>query len=164
MGLKENIGYRIKNLARILPGIADYQEKEDIRGHDKLVREHLSEMLQKRIKRLNEFKIRVIEAGKIKWLTELDAYTKRLEKVADTIRFSSYGYSPVFTSDPYDKAKLEHLCQYDISLAQEIKKLDEILSILAGTSSWESKLGSLDRLPEQLERLEELIENRTKYA
>ena len=164
MSFKNNIGYRIKNLARILPGIADYQDKEDIRGHDRLIREHLSDMLRKRIKRLNEFKVRVIEAGRIKWLTELDAYTKRLERVADTIRFSSYGYSPVFANDPYDKAKLEQLCQYDISLAQEIKKLDGTLDILAGTSTWERKLSLLDDLPEQLESLEELIDNRTKFA
>ena len=164
MGFRENIGYRIKNLARILPGIADYQDREDIRGHDKLVREHLSEMLRKRVKRLNEFKIRVIEAGKIKSLAELDAYTKRLERIADTIRFSSYGYSPVFASDPYDKTRLEQLCQYDTSLAKEIIKLDRTLDTLGGASTWENKLSSLSNLQKQLEKLEELIDSRTRFA
>ncbi len=164
MGLKESLGNTIRNFARIFPGIAEYQDKESLRGQDKVVREHLSEALTRTGIRLDELKMRLIEAKKIKYLDRLEMLTKKVSKLADLIKHAPYGYSPVFAGNSIDEAKLKKIYDYDISLAEEIKKLDkQVMELVERTSISlnEAAFADLDR---RLVRLEGLITGRKKYA
>ncbi len=164
MGLKESLGNTIRNFARIFPGIAEYQDKESLRGQDKVVREHLSELLTKIAGRLDELKVRLIEAKKIKYLSKLEMVTKRVSKLADMIRYASYGYSPVFSSNPIDEEKLRKIYDYDISLAEEIRKLDKEVVVLSENVSTLMDGSVFVDLENRLTRLEELITGRKRYA
>ncbi len=164
MGLKESFGNTLKTFARIFPGISDYQDKESLRGQDKVVREHLADLLNKQVKSLDELKIRLIEAKKIELLGKLELTTKKISKLSDMIKHSSYGYSPIFASDAVDQKKLKKIYEYDISLAGEIRKLDQDINSILETANLSLDTTVFDELEHRLSRLENLIVGRKKYA
>ncbi len=164
MGFKENLGNTLKNFARIFPGISDYQDKESLRGQDKIVREHLSEMLRKSSEDLDKLKIRIIESKRLEFLTQVELITKKISKLSDMIKHASYGYSPVFGEEMIDKNKLKQICDYDLSMASEIRKLDEKIKTIMGHSNTFLDNASLAELEAQLDRIETLIKGRKKYA
>ncbi len=164
MGLKESFSKTLKSFARIFPGISDYQNKETLRGQDKLIREHLSEMLAKEVGHLDELKIRLIEAKKMEFLSKIELITKRISKLSDMIKHASYGYSPIFTNNAVDDEKLKRLYEYDISLAEEIRKLNQSIDFLLKTTNISLDSKAFKEIESKLDRLENLIANRMKYA
>ncbi len=164
MGLKESLGSTLKNFARIFPGISDYQSKENLRGQDKVVREHLAELLNRTAKRLDELKMRLIEAKKIKYLGRIEIITKKIAKLSDIIKHASYGYSPVFAEDAVDEKKLKKIYDYDISIAEEIRELDRHITEIAEKAGISMDQSLFIAMEQRIEKIEVLIQGRKQYA
>ena len=93
-------------------------------------------------------------------LAALDRISRKLQRLADTIRFSGYGYSGLFASIPVDEKKLLELYDYDLSLNTGIEELAMHIGLLRQRSSNEWNEATLDELLKFASRLEEKIAQR----
>jgi acyl-CoA reductase-like NAD-dependent aldehyde dehydrogenase len=96
----------------------------------------------------------------LKPLADLDRLSRKLMRLADTIRFASYGYGGLFANIPVDEQKLAELYEYDLTLHQEIEELAVAVSTLKERRDDDWQKDSLEDVQQVLNRLEERIEKR----
>jgi len=106
-----------------LPGYGGYKEKELARAADKLIRDHIVQVLSDQLKRLGEFQRRLLDARVIDLLDDVDLALRRLQTLADSVRTATYGYAGVFDAIKVKEAELEQLSQYDASLLDNLEEL-----------------------------------------
>ena len=157
---KEKVAEIFKSVARIFPGIPSYQEREGLRTQDKMIREQLAARILEQIDHIREVQLELTGKAVLKPLGELDRLARKMMRLADTIRFASYGYGALFAGANVDEEKLAELYDYDLSLHQEIEELAVVVSTLQQRQDDEWKKDALDDLQEVLNRLGEKIENR----
>lgn len=157
---KEKVAEIFKSVARIFPGIPSYQEREGLRAQDKIIREQLAARILEQIDHVREVQLELTSKAILKPLGELDRLARKMMRLADTIRFASYGYAGLFAGVEVDEEKLAELYDYDLSLHQEIEELAVVVSTLKQRQDDEWKKDSLDDLQEMINRLEGRIENR----
>ena len=134
MGTKERLALQLEKLARIVPGIGSYQDKEGLREGDKRLRNSLADRL--------DGARRVVEGviadrqreGHFMGLDRLGGLERKLQQVADTVRFATRGYSGFFDTVKVDEKKLEELYTFDISMADSVSALQQAAEGLASTS------------------------------
>jgi hypothetical protein len=112
-------------LARALPGIAGYQEKETSRDADKALRVLLATKLDERRRELEEAMRELTRAGALASLPVLDRVAAKLDQLANTIRYASRGYRGVFDAEKIDGQALERMREFDTILARRIDALAE---------------------------------------
>jgi hypothetical protein len=81
-------------------------------------------------------------------------------RLADTIRFASYGYAGLFAGVKVDEQKLAQLYDYDLSLHQDIEELAVAIGNLQQRQDDQWKTDSLDDFQQVVKRLEERLEAR----
>jgi acyl-CoA reductase-like NAD-dependent aldehyde dehydrogenase len=90
----------------------------------------------------------------------MERLAQKLMRLADTIRFASYGYGGLFAATPVDEQKLAELYDYDLSLHQEVEELAVAVSTLRHRQDDEWEKTSLNDIQQLVNRLEERITNR----
>ena len=113
-----------------LPGISGYREKEMRRDSDKLVRERLVHELETRRTRINGLQERVLSAGGLLLMDEMEQLTGRLQLLIDRIRTAAYGYAGFFDLQRVLEPQLEALVQYDQALFDSLPALDSSIDEL----------------------------------
>ena len=157
---KEKIAEILKDVVRIFPGIPSYQEREGLRSQDKIIREQLASRIYQQVEHINEVQHTLTNKAILKPLAELDRYARQMMRLADSIRFASYGYAGLFAASSVDEHKLAELYEYDLSLHQEIEELAVAVSTLQQRQDDEWKKESMDDFRKAVRRLEERIYNR----
>ena len=157
---KEKVAEILQSIARIFPGIPSYQEREGLRAQDKIIREQLAARILEQIDHIREVQLELTSKAILKPLGELDRFARKIMRLADTIRFASYGYAGLFAGVKVNEEKLAELYDYDLSLHQEIEELAVVVGTLQQRQDDEWKRDYLDELQEVIDRLEEKIENR----
>ena len=157
---KEKVAEILQSVARIFPGIPSYQEREGLRAQDKIIREQLATRILKQVDHIQEVQLELTGKAILKPLGDLDRLARKMMRLADTVRFASYGYAGLFAGVEVDEEKLAELYDYDLSLHQEIEELAVVLGTLQRCQDDEWKKDSLADLEQVLKRLEERIENR----
>lgn len=114
---------KIERLARLIPGVAGYQDKEASRDADKNIRLHLNAELEGIKRELEGDKRRLMNGKDLSLLPALDGLAAKLDKLGNTVKYAARGYSGVFDSDKVDLAKLSELCDFDLRLVDELARL-----------------------------------------
>ncbi|MFA4915870.1 MAG: hypothetical protein WC560_04285 [Syntrophales bacterium] len=141
---KESLAHIAAKAARLIPGIGSYQDKEKIRDLDKRWRNHIASLINEERIRIDEVKKLLTKKIKFDLLDDLDLLTKKMYQLADTIEFSSYGYSSLFDQAAVDKKRLEDLLQFDQSMEKELIEIKEQVDKLVTASEADIPL----RIPE----------------
>jgi hypothetical protein len=157
---KEKVADIFKNIVRIFPGMPSYQEREGLRAQDKVIRTQLASRITEQVERIGEIKAELTNRAMLKPLANLDRLARKLMRLADTVRFASYGYGGLFAATPVDEQKLAELYDYDLSLHQEVEELAVAISALGQRQDNEWEKTSLDNIQQVVIRLEERITNR----
>lgn len=157
---KEKVAGIFKSVVRIFPGMPSYQEREGLRTQDKVIRSQLVLRLDEQVKNLNEIMADLTNRANLKPLGDLDKLSRKLMRLADTIRFASYGYAGLFAGIAVDEKKLAELYDYDLSLHQEIEEVAVIVSTLQQRREDEWEKDSLADFRQVVDRLEERVNNR----
>ena len=157
---KEKVADIFKSIVRIFPGIPSYQEREGLRAQDKIIRTQLASRITEQVERVGEITTELTNRAVLKPLANLDRLARKLMRLADTIRFASYGYGGLFAAIPVDEQKLAELYAYDLSLHQEVEELAVAVSTLRQRQDDEWEKSSLDDIQQIVNRLEERITNR----
>jgi hypothetical protein len=157
---KERVAAIFKSFVRIFPGMPSYQEREGLRTQDKIIREQLAARIDKQANHLKEIQSKLTNRAILQPLGHLDRQARKIMRLADTIRFASYGYAGLFAGVKVDEQKLAQLYDYDLSLYREIEELAVAVANLQQRQDDEWKTGSLDDFQQAVNRLEEKLEKR----
>lgn len=144
----------LEKLACLVPGYGGYLERERRRDVDKLHREHLAQQLEKLKNPLTDLIRELSETGRLMEVKPVERVNSKLDKIANRIRYASYGYSGFFDVAKIGDLELDRLYQFDLSLAEDIETIKTKALSLAkdskntetksATSALESALNDLD--------------------
>lgn len=148
MSLAENL----KRLARVVPGISGYQDREAARDTDKSVRLRLSMEIDGLKLELEEMKRRCMEMKDLSLLPALDTLASKLERTSNSIKYAERGYSGIFDIYKVDQTTLDKICSFDLSLFDEIDVLKAAAQGLRGSSP------HTPAAREEIQKLDEAIE------
>jgi hypothetical protein len=118
-----SLSEKVERLARMVPGVSGYQDKESSRDTDKNIRLRVATELEQLKRDLEHDKRRLMERKDLSHLPALDRVASQLDKLANTVRYASRGYSGVFDSNKLDVKKLDQLCTFDLQLMDEMAML-----------------------------------------
>jgi hypothetical protein len=114
----------VEKLGSIIPGWKGYQERQERRKADQLMRQTLAEKLAGQRKRLDTAQKALIEAGKIELVDDLGSAVTQLQTFIDRVRLASYGYSGLFDAVKINQAELEQMYNFDVALFEYVDRLD----------------------------------------
>ena len=157
---KEKVAAIFKRVVHIFPGMPSYQEREGLRTQDKIIREQLAARITEQVKHIQEIQSKLTNKAILQPLGHLDRQARKMMRLADTIRFASYGYAGLFAGVKVDEQKLAQLYDYDLSLHREIEELAVAVGNLQQRQDDEWKTASLEDFQQAINRLEESLEKR----
>ena len=145
---------RIETWMRKIPGVRSYKEREHRRETDKKLREHLASRLQEFRSQVKKVTLDLTDKAQMDSLARLDRFSSRLQQMADTIRYASYGYSGIFDLDKIREEELDRLYSFDLSLVEELERIQKSvgeIGLAATREAREQKIGEADTLADSLE-------------
>lgn len=114
----------LERLMARLPGFRGFAERELRRDVDRLQREHLAHAAHGLKRRSREVAGAYTDAGKIGVLDRFDRLDRRLDRLAESIRFADYGASGLFATEKIDAGDLQRLYEFDLSLLDDLDDLE----------------------------------------
>lgn len=115
---------KFERLVRIVPGMKGYLDKEAFRDSDKAVRLKVSEKLTEVKKILDDWKRDLTDEGKLADLDLVDRAVRKLEALADRVKYDSYGYSGYFDPVKIREPELEELYRFDLGLFDGVERIN----------------------------------------
>ncbi len=141
-------------LAKI-PGIRTYRDREHRRETDKQLREHLASRLQEFRSQLKDLTLEMSQKSNLDSLPELDRLSSRIQQMADTIRYASYGYSGIFDLQKIREEELQKLYDFDLSLMNDLDQVQaRVKEMMPATppEKWKPVMTEAFRLLDDLEK------------
>lgn len=152
----------LEKLACLIPGYGGYLERERRRDVDKLHREHLAQELEKFKNPLNTLIRELSETSRLMEVKPVERVHSKLDKVANRIRYASYGYSGFFDTLKVLDLELDRLYQFDLALTEEIDTIKTKISSLAEDSKSSDMKNATSALERALDDLDAHFSDRTK--
>jgi len=125
-----SVAEKLEKIARLVPGVAGYQDKEKSRVTDKTVRARLCERLADLKRAVEAEQRRLTEAKALDQLGSLGRLSAKLDKLTNEVRFASRGYRGFFDTYKLTQEKLERLYDFDLKLFDEVARLQGQVEIL----------------------------------
>ncbi len=146
---------KLERLARIVPGVTGYQDREHSRDTDKGVRLRLCAELEALRRELEQDKRALIDARDLGPLPALDGLAAKLDKLGKTIEYAGRGYRPVFDTWKLDQAGLERLYAFDLGLFDQVTSLkaraQQVRQALSDRARLAGAIAEMDQALDQLE-------------
>lgn len=114
------VSSQLERLARFIPGVAGYQDRENARATDKELRMRLVQEMRRLVQGLDHHKARLAEARDFSALPRLDRLAGRLERLGRTVEFAGRGYTGLFDLHPVDSEVLDQLYAFDLGLFEAL--------------------------------------------
>lgn len=154
-GFAEAQGRRnlLERLGERIPGFRGFQDRQLRREVDKLQREHLAHVVSRKKVAVRGKARAYTDAGQIGLLHLFDRLDRKLDGLAQAIRFADYGVSGLFDAVKIGEAELEKLYKFDLALLDDLDHLAGDLAAvpLAGEGDATDALGQALRRLELLE-------------
>ena len=114
----------LEKLADIIPGWGGYQERQNRRKADQLLRQTLAEKLAGQRRDLDTAQKDLINHGKMDLLDDVGSAVTQLQTFTDRVRTATYGYSGMFDAVRVNQAELEQMYNFDAALFEYVERLD----------------------------------------
>ena len=164
-GVADGWAERLERLARIIPGIGAYQDREGLREMDKRFRTHLSDLLARLARELEPAQRLLTDGGRLDRLPALDRIGRLASTLADRLRFASYGFAGVFDLHKIREPELMSLHDFDLKLLEEIPRLQSRVRALTEAVAQEGGFSqALQAAEEGLRGFEGTMEERDKLG
>jgi hypothetical protein len=124
----------LERLGEKIPGFRGFQDRELRRDVDKGLREQLAKNLEAVKANLRRKAAALTDAGAITALGGVERLDRRIEGLAQAIRFTDYGATGLFDAVKIGDAELERLYAFDDGLAEEIATLGAAVSVVPATA------------------------------
>jgi hypothetical protein len=116
-----SVAEKLERLARWVPGIAGYQDRESARETDKTLRRQLAGVLADARLGVEEVKRALVDARRLDGLAALDRLASKLDKSENLTRYASRGYRGWFDEYKVTRTTLEQLYAFDLSLVDDVE-------------------------------------------
>jgi hypothetical protein len=146
-GISEGLAEKLERIVEIIPGIGHYLKRENARERDKIIREHIAERFDHLKAAVMKVMEESAESKKLEGLDKLDRLSRKLDKLRDSVKFASHGYSGIFDRVKILDAELEALHRYDLDTLEKVEVMDKRLSHL------NEKLGDDKKVSEEIAAL-----------
>ena len=113
----------LERIMNAIPGFRGYREKELRRDSDRAQREHLAHVLGENKKALDEVANGATLSGSFDLINDVEKARKRLDRVANRLRFADRGYAGFFDTVKVDEAMLARVYEFDMSLLQGVESV-----------------------------------------
>ena len=110
----------LERLMNAIPGFKGYRERELRRDADRLQREYLAARLDDAKKSLNQVAAALTRGGDLEVINDVETARKRLDRVANRIRYAERGYSGFFDAVKVDEGMLGRVYQFDMGLIEDV--------------------------------------------
>lgn len=152
----------LQQLASIIPGYSGYLDKDRRRDIDKLHREHLAQELEKLKTPLTNLIRDLSETGRITEIKPIERLNSKLDKIANRIRYASYGYSGFFDVVKVQELELDKLYQFDLSLTEDTEAIKSQIGTISESSDASSLKTAAKTLEQALDSLDAHFSERHK--
>jgi hypothetical protein len=115
----------LEKLLDIIPGWGGYQERQNRRKADQVLRQTLAEKLAGQRRKLDAAQKDLIEHKRMDLVDDVGSAVTQLQTFADRVRLATYGYSGMFDAVRINEAELEQMYNFDLALFQYVDRLDE---------------------------------------
>lgn len=115
----------LEKLLDFIPGWKGYQEQQNRREADKILRMALAQKLAVQRGRLEAAQVDLITAGRIDLVDDLGQAVTPLQTFIDRVRFATYGYSSVFDALKMKQEQLAQLYDFDLQMFGYVDRLSE---------------------------------------
>ena len=157
------VSSQLERLARFIPGVAGYQDREKARATDKELRMRLVQELRRLVHVLDDHKARLAEARDFSALPRLDRLAGRLERLGRTVEFASRGYTGLFDLHRVDAAVLDQLYAFDLGLFEALSVVRARAEAVRAADAAEL-VGAVLHMGEALDDFEELWDQRQRVV
>ena len=157
---KEKLGKLFTRLARIFPGIPSYQDREALREQDKAVRDLLAKRLTHAAEDLSEAANSLLSSGGLALLGAMDTKRRKLHRLADTLRFSAYGYTGLFAANAVDEERLAQVWEFDLELEETVAGVERAVEGMKESASTGFDLDAAKSLDDAFNLLESRLKER----
>ena len=123
MEARKGFSDRVERWLARVPGVRSYRDREHRRETDKHLREQMGSQLQEARSQLTQTILGLSQKGQYDLLEELDRLSSRIQQMADTIRYASYGYTGIFDLEKIREKELDRLYSIDLSLMDDLEGL-----------------------------------------
>ena len=147
----------LEQLVSAIPGFSGYREKELRRDADRLQREHLAARLDECKKALNEAANQATRSGGLDAINDIETARKRLDKVANRIRYADRGYAGFFDAIKVDDAMLARVYEFDLGLLAAVEDVRKELTGTAAAEAVRAAIGKLDALDSRIGERDEIL-------
>lgn len=120
----------IEKMLDVIPGWGGYQERQNRRKADQVLRQTLAEKLAGQRRNLDVAQQELINHGKIDFVDDVGSAVTQLQTFIDRIRTASYGYSGMFDAVRINEDELEQMYNFDAALFEYVGRLDAATSRL----------------------------------
>lgn len=120
----------LEKMLDIIPGWGGYQERQNRRKADQLLRQTLAEQLADQRRNLDAAQKDLINHGKIDLVDDVGSAVTQLQTFIDRVRTASYGYSGLFDAVRINQDELEQMYNFDAALFEYVGRLDAATSRL----------------------------------
>jgi hypothetical protein len=114
----------LEKLTSKIPGWGGYQERQERRKADQILRQTLAEKLADQRKRLDVAQKDLISHGRIELVDDIGSAVTQLQTFIDRVRLASYGYSGLFDAVKINQNELEQMYNFDAALFEYVERLN----------------------------------------
>lgn len=122
----------LESLLRNIPGFRGYLEQGYRQESDYLVRKAMADRLQRSKQGLDDYILRLVDAGRLDALTACERVRNRLDALILKMRGAVRGYSGFFDYVRVDQRLLDQVYQHDLRLVADAESLGESIEQLPG--------------------------------
>ena len=151
----------LEKIANAIPGFRGYREKELRRDTDRLEREHLASRLEDVKRVFNDVAAAVSRSGNLDAINDVETARKRLDKVANRIRYADRGYAGFFDAVKVDEALLARVYEFDLSLIEGVNAVRSAAEAARGAADaragMQGVIAEIDRIDSSLADRESIL-------
>ena len=151
----------LERLMNSVPGFKGYRERDLRRDADRLQREHISARLEDAKKALNQVAAALTRGGDLDVINDVETARKRIDKVANRIRYAERGYSGFFDAVKVDETILAKVYAFDMGLVEDVDGIRAAASAASGASdaraAVQDLIGRIDALDARLSERENVL-------
>lgn len=156
--MKGVVSGKLESLISLIPGLSG-KEGIGLDEVDEEFRLHLSEKVMRGMERLEEIKKEFSEDGKVVILAPMAKSIGRLSNLGSLLKSDKYGHSII--DDKIGGRELDRLYSFDMTLLEEIDKLDLMVEEIATSDGYDAKVREeIKKLEQFLNEIEELLSKR----
>ena len=125
----------LERLVAKIPGFAGYIDNKARRTADRLIREHIAELLSSRIARLVEVEKVILDKGGLSLMSKTSSAKLKLQHFRDRINAAAPGYSGFFEEIKITPADMDRIYSFDEAMIRYADQFDTVLDKLAAAAN-----------------------------